>query len=133
MQQQKASESRFKPVRFLCCAVADSVLVHTHLVISSTGVSIIGVCSVMIPCGGKMCLVTHSEKDWRYYQGTVRAIERFRSCGAHRVSLGLVAMADTRQEMTAAGQWLASLVTRRLGLFGPSRTLFNFKQKFHPC
>ncbi len=63
----------------------------------------------------------------------VRAIEHFRSCGAHRVSLGLVAMADTRQEMTAAGKRLASFVTRRLGLFKPSRTLFNFKQKFHPC
>jgi lysylphosphatidylglycerol synthetase-like protein (DUF2156 family) len=62
----------------------------------------------------------------------VRAIEHFRSCGAHRVSLGLVAMADTRQEMTAAER-LASFVTRRLALFEPSRTLFNFKQKFHPC
>src|SRR5205823_1733847 len=30
----------------------------------------------------------------------VRAIERFRSCGAQIVSLGMVAMADTRQEMT---------------------------------
>jgi lysylphosphatidylglycerol synthetase-like protein (DUF2156 family) len=63
----------------------------------------------------------------------VRAIERFRSCGAHRVSLGLVALADTRQEMTAAGRWLASFVTDRMALFEPSRTLFNFKQKFHPC
>jgi phosphatidylglycerol lysyltransferase len=63
----------------------------------------------------------------------VRAIEHFRSCGAHRVSLGLVAMADTRQEMTAAGRWLASFVTDRMALFEPSRTLFNFKQKFHPC
>jgi lysylphosphatidylglycerol synthetase-like protein (DUF2156 family) len=63
----------------------------------------------------------------------VRAIERFRSCGAHRVSLGLVALADTRQEMTAARRWLASFVTDRMALFEPSRTLFNFKQKFHPC
>ena len=61
----------------------------------------------------------------------VRAIERFRSCGAHRVSLGLVALADTRQEMTAARRGLASFITDRLGLFEPSRTLFNFKQKFH--
>lgn len=62
----------------------------------------------------------------------VRAIERFQSYGAHRVSLGLVAMADTRREMTAAGKRLASIVDR-LGLFEPGRTLFNFKQKFHPC
>jgi lysylphosphatidylglycerol synthetase-like protein (DUF2156 family) len=62
----------------------------------------------------------------------VRAIERFRSCGAHRVSLGLVALADTRQEMTATER-LASFVANRLALFEPSRTLFNFKQKFHPC
>jgi lysylphosphatidylglycerol synthetase-like protein (DUF2156 family) len=63
----------------------------------------------------------------------VQSIERFRSCGAHRVSMGLVALADTRQEMTAAGRWLASFATDRMALFGPSRTLFNFKQKFHPC
>ena len=62
----------------------------------------------------------------------VRAIERFRLRGAHRVSLGLIAMADTRQEMTATGRWLASFVTRRLGLFEPSQALFNFKQKFQP-
>jgi phosphatidylglycerol lysyltransferase len=63
----------------------------------------------------------------------VRAIERFRSCGAHRVSLGMVALADTRQEMTAAGRWLASFATHRMALFESSRTLSNFKQKFHPC
>src|SRR5262249_47943098 len=63
----------------------------------------------------------------------VKAIERFRSCGAHRVSLGMAAMADSRQEMTAAGRWLASFFTDRLALCEPSRTLFNFKQKFHPC
>jgi lysylphosphatidylglycerol synthetase-like protein (DUF2156 family) len=63
----------------------------------------------------------------------VRAIERFRSCGAHRVSLGLVALADTRQEMTAAGRALASFVADRMALVGSSRTLFAFKQKFDPC
>ena len=63
----------------------------------------------------------------------VRTIERLRAYGAQRVSLGLVAMADTRQEMTAVGRWLASFVTERMALFGPGRTLFNFKQKFHPC
>ena len=63
----------------------------------------------------------------------VRAIERFRSCGAHRVSLGLVAMADTRQEMTPGQRQLARFVTNRLHLLESRQTLFNFKQKFHPC
>ncbi|WP_201359708.1 DUF2156 domain-containing protein, partial [Dictyobacter formicarum] len=63
----------------------------------------------------------------------VRAMERFRLCGAHRVSLGLVALADSRQEMTAAGRALAGFVTDRTALLGPSRTLFAFKQKFDPC
>jgi lysylphosphatidylglycerol synthetase-like protein (DUF2156 family) len=63
----------------------------------------------------------------------VRAIERFRSCEAQIVSLGLVAWADTRQEMTPGQQQLASFVTDHLHLLEPRRTLFNFKQKFHPC
>jgi lysylphosphatidylglycerol synthetase-like protein (DUF2156 family) len=62
----------------------------------------------------------------------VRAIERFRSCGAHRVSLGLAAMADTRREMTPGGRRLGSFVSDRLGLFETRRMLFNFKQKFQP-
>jgi lysylphosphatidylglycerol synthetase-like protein (DUF2156 family) len=62
----------------------------------------------------------------------VRAIERFRSCKAQRLSLGLAALADTRQEMSAAGKRLASFASR-LGLVEPSQTLFNFKEKFHPC
>ncbi len=62
----------------------------------------------------------------------VRAIERFRSCGAHRVSLGLVAMAVTRQEMTPGQRQLARFVTNRLHLLESRQTLFNFKQKFHP-
>jgi putative flippase GtrA len=63
----------------------------------------------------------------------VRAIERFRSCGAHVVSLGMVAMADTSHEMTPAQRRLASLAIDRLGLLETRRTLFKFKQKFHPC
>jgi phosphatidylglycerol lysyltransferase len=63
----------------------------------------------------------------------VRAMERFRLCGAQRVSLGLVALADSRQEMTAAGRALASFAADRMALLGPSRTLFAFKQKFDPC
>ena len=63
----------------------------------------------------------------------VRAIERFRSCEAQIVSLGLVPIADTRQEMTPGQQHLASFVTDRLHLLESRHTLFNFKQKFHPC
>jgi len=63
----------------------------------------------------------------------VRAMERFRVGGAHRVSLGLVALADSRQEMTVAGRAVASFVTDRTALLGSSRTLFAFKQKFDPC
>jgi lysylphosphatidylglycerol synthetase-like protein (DUF2156 family) len=63
----------------------------------------------------------------------VHAIERFRSCEAQIVSLGLVPIADTRQEMTSGQQHLASFVTDRLHLLESRHTLFNFKQKFHPC
>ncbi|MBV9709519.1 MAG: DUF2156 domain-containing protein, partial [Ktedonobacteraceae bacterium] len=62
----------------------------------------------------------------------VRAVERFRSCGAQVVSFGMAAMADTRQEMTASQGQLASFVTDRLHLLESRRTLFNFKQKFQP-
>src|SRR5437588_409358 len=47
----------------------------------------------------------------------VRTIERFRSSGAQVVSLGMVALADTRLEMTPGQRQLASVVTDRLGLF----------------
>ena len=63
----------------------------------------------------------------------VRAIERFRSYGAQVVSLGMVAMADTRQELTPGRRRLISFMTDRLGLLETRATLFNFKQKFHPC
>ena len=63
----------------------------------------------------------------------VRAIERFRLCGAQIVSLGMVAMADTRQEMAPSQRQLATFVTDRLHLLESRHTLFNFKQKFHPC
>ncbi len=62
----------------------------------------------------------------------VRAIERFRSCGAQIVSLGMVAMADTRQEMTPRQRQLTSFVIDHLHLLETRHTLFNFKQKFHP-
>ncbi|HAT43589.1 MAG TPA: hypothetical protein DEV72_23945 [Ktedonobacter sp.] len=63
----------------------------------------------------------------------VGAMERFRSYGAHVVSLGLVALADIRQEMTPVERKLVRLVTGRLHLLENHETLFNFKQKFHPC
>jgi phosphatidylglycerol lysyltransferase len=63
----------------------------------------------------------------------VRALERFRSCGAQVVSLGLVALADTSQEMTPVERRLVSLATDGLHLLEQRETLFNFKQKFHPC
>lgn len=62
----------------------------------------------------------------------VRAIERFCLCGAQVVSLGMVAMADTHQEMTLSQGQLASFVTDRLHLLESRRSLFNFKQKFQP-
>ena len=62
----------------------------------------------------------------------VRAIERFRSCGAHVVSLGMAAMADTHQEMTPGQRRLANFVIDRLHLLQNRHTLFKFKQKFHP-
>lgn len=61
-----------------------------------------------------------------------RAIGRFRSCGAQIVSLGMVAMADTRQEMTPSQRQIASFIIDRLHMLESRHTLFNFKQKFHP-
>ncbi|MBV9228582.1 MAG: DUF2156 domain-containing protein, partial [Chloroflexi bacterium] len=62
----------------------------------------------------------------------VRAIEQMRSYGASRLSLGLVAWGDTREEMTSTQQQFTSFVADRLGLLGSRKTLFNFKQKFNP-
>ncbi len=62
----------------------------------------------------------------------VRAIERFRECGAQVISLGMVAMADTRQEMTAHQRQVASFVSDHLHLLETHCSLFHFKQKFHP-
>ena len=62
-----------------------------------------------------------------------RGLERFRLCGAHIVSLGMVALADTSQEMTPLQRQLVSLVTNRLHLLDHRETLFHFKQKFQPC
>ncbi len=63
----------------------------------------------------------------------VRALERFRASGALTVNLGLVALADTRQEMTPVGRKFISLATDGLHLMEQRETLFKFKQKFQPC
>jgi lysylphosphatidylglycerol synthetase-like protein (DUF2156 family) len=62
----------------------------------------------------------------------VQAIERFRLCEAQVISLGMVALADSRQEMPPVERQLANFGTDRLHLLEGRRTLFNFKQKFHP-
>ncbi|HLI08082.1 MAG TPA: DUF2156 domain-containing protein [Ktedonobacteraceae bacterium] len=63
----------------------------------------------------------------------VRAIERFRSRGAQVVSMGMAALTDTGQEMAPVQRQLASFIANRLGILENRQTLFNFKQKFHPC
>jgi lysylphosphatidylglycerol synthetase-like protein (DUF2156 family) len=63
----------------------------------------------------------------------VRAIERFREKGAHVVSLGTVAMADTRQEMTTNQKQLAHFAFEHLRFLETHRSLLRFKHKFQPC
>jgi lysylphosphatidylglycerol synthetase-like protein (DUF2156 family) len=63
----------------------------------------------------------------------VRGIEWFKQRAAQVVSLGMVAMADTRGETTASQRQLASFVSEHLRLLETHRTLFRFKQKFQPC
>ncbi|HEV2580829.1 MAG TPA: GtrA family protein, partial [Ktedonobacteraceae bacterium] len=63
----------------------------------------------------------------------VRAVERFRLAGAYRVSLGLVALADTRQEMASVARRPVNFMANHSGLFEQRQSLFDFKQKFHPC
>jgi lysylphosphatidylglycerol synthetase-like protein (DUF2156 family) len=62
----------------------------------------------------------------------VQAIERFRSAGADVLSLGLVAMADSLQEMTPGQRWLAQFVSEHINMLETHRSLLRFKQKFHP-
>ena len=63
----------------------------------------------------------------------VQAMERFRTSGGQVVSLGMVAFADTNQEMSRLEQLLVTLATNRLHLLEDRRTLFTFKKKFRPC
>jgi lysylphosphatidylglycerol synthetase-like protein (DUF2156 family) len=62
----------------------------------------------------------------------VRSMQRFQVAGGYRVSLGMVAMADGRQEMTLIQHQFASFVSGRLHLLESRQTLFSFKQKFQP-
>lgn len=63
----------------------------------------------------------------------IQAIERFRLRGAYQVSLSLVALADTRQEMAPIWRHLVNVAAQRMALFEQRRTLWRFKQKFAPC
>lgn len=63
----------------------------------------------------------------------VRALERFQSQEAQVVSLGMVAMADTGQEIAPVQRQFASFLADRLGMLEQRDTLFKFKRKFHPC
>ncbi|HEY7414250.1 MAG TPA: DUF2156 domain-containing protein, partial [Ktedonobacteraceae bacterium] len=62
----------------------------------------------------------------------VQALERFRLAGACTVSLGLAALADSKQEITPARRLIADFLVNRIGLFENRQTLFAFKQKFQP-
>lgn len=61
-----------------------------------------------------------------------RSIERFRQQGAEVVSLGVVALADTNQEMSGSQRQIASFLAEHLRLLETHRSLWRFKQKFHP-
>src|SRR5262249_887690 len=63
----------------------------------------------------------------------VRAVERFRAHAAQNISLGVVAMADTRLEMTPLQRQLATFISEHLPRLETHRSLFRFKQKFPPC
>ncbi|HLI89892.1 MAG TPA: phosphatidylglycerol lysyltransferase domain-containing protein [Ktedonobacteraceae bacterium] len=62
----------------------------------------------------------------------VRAIERFRAMGADVLSLGVIALADTKREMTPVQQYVARSLSQHIHFLETHRTLMNFKMKFHP-
>jgi lysylphosphatidylglycerol synthetase-like protein (DUF2156 family) len=62
----------------------------------------------------------------------VQALERFRLAGACTVSLGLAALADSRQEIAPVKRQVAGFLANRMALFENRQALFAFKQKFHP-
>ena len=63
----------------------------------------------------------------------VRAIEWLREKGAQVISLGTVVLADTHHEMTTSQRQLANFAFEHLRFLEAHRSLFRFKQKFHPC
>lgn len=62
----------------------------------------------------------------------VKAIERFRARQATLMSLGMIAMADSKDEMTHTQRQVASFATERLHLLEEHRSLYHFKKKFQP-
>ncbi len=62
----------------------------------------------------------------------VQAIARFRCAGAEVLSLGMVGLADTRQEMTSSQRNIAHLAIEHISLLEAHRSLMHFKQKFQP-
>jgi phosphatidylglycerol lysyltransferase len=62
----------------------------------------------------------------------VDAIERFRKRGAHVLSLGMVALADTQQEMTNHQRQATDFISKNMHFLETHHSLFHFKQKFHP-
>jgi lysylphosphatidylglycerol synthetase-like protein (DUF2156 family) len=62
----------------------------------------------------------------------VRAAERFREQGATIMSLGMIAMADSNQEMSPAQRQVATFATEHLHLLEEHRSLYHFKKKFQP-
>lgn len=62
----------------------------------------------------------------------VRAAERFREQGAAAMSLGMIAMADSNQEMSPTQRQVASFASEHLSLLEEHRSLYHFKKKFQP-
>jgi phosphatidylglycerol lysyltransferase len=62
----------------------------------------------------------------------VQALERFRLAGACTVSLGLAALADSKQEIAPVKRQVAGFLANQMAIVENRQTLFAFKQKFHP-
>lgn len=62
-----------------------------------------------------------------------RAIERFQAADAEVVSLGMIALADSNQEMAISQRQLASFISQHIHLLKSHHTLLQFKQKFQPA
>lgn len=62
----------------------------------------------------------------------VGAIERFKAQGAPLMSLGLVAMADTSEEIQGYQRQVANFLSEHSEILQSHRSLFSFKRKFRP-